>query len=405
MRPGPALLSGVGVMLATALMTVPGAGAAGSVTTGSGAPRTTVSSELESVACVSPSSCTAVGYGGSTVFDEVPLADRWNGTAWTAMSPSTATEEPANSLYTVSCVSASYCWALGSSLSAEEDASSLAELWNGHKWEVARTGVAQSNEAGFSAVACVNDEECWAVGAHTNSAGYHVPYAALWTETRKGPRWTASKMPGPSGVTSGAMQAVACKNRRNCTAVGSYKNSHGVSVTLADHFNGKHWRVTATPNPTGAVGSYLYGVACTSRASCTAVGYYQTAELNYAMLAEHWNGTSWVIVATPSPAGAINSSLNAVACSSAKSCIAVGDQGSAAGLGTLAEHWNGKHWKPVRSPNPSGSTGTLFTGVSCPSATSCSAVGYSEGSAGDLTLGEQWDGHTWRIVATPNAQS
>ena len=126
MRPGPALLSGVGVMLATALMTVPGARTAASVTTGSGAPRTTVSSELESVACVSPSSCTAVGYGGSTVFDEVPLADRWNGTAWTAMSPSTATEEPANSLYAVSCVSASYCWALGDSLSAEEDGSSLA---------------------------------------------------------------------------------------------------------------------------------------------------------------------------------------------------------------------------------------------------------------------------------------
>jgi hypothetical protein len=46
-------------------------------------------------------------------------------------------------------------------------------------------------------------------------------------------------------------------------------------VTLAEHWDGATWAIEPTPNPTGAVGSYLTGVSCTASTTCTAVGQYQ----------------------------------------------------------------------------------------------------------------------------------
>jgi hypothetical protein len=51
--------------------------------------------------------------------------------------------------------------------------------------------------------------------------------------------------------------------------------------------------------------NFLDGVSCTSRASCTAVGYSDTAPPITTSLAERWNGTKWVIQATPNPPGGL----------------------------------------------------------------------------------------------------
>ena len=66
---------------------------------------------------------------------------------------------------------------------------------------------------------------------------------------------------------------------------------------------------------------------------------------------------------------------------------------------TLVERWNGTSWSIVTSPNPSGATFAVLSGVSCPSTTSCYAVGES---ALDKTLVEHWNGTSWSIVASPN---
>jgi len=51
-------------------------------------------------------------------------------------------------------------------------------------------------------------------------------------------------------------------------------------------------------------------------------------------LAEHWNGSTWAIQATPNPAGAAVSMLSGISCVSSTTCTAVGSSDD----GTLAEH-------------------------------------------------------------------
>src|SRR5229473_3243533 len=50
------------------------------------------------------------------------------------------------------------------------------------------------------------------------------------------------------------------------------------------------WSVQATPNPAGAASSYLNAVACPSATVCTAVGNSITSSRTYATLAERWDG-------------------------------------------------------------------------------------------------------------------
>jgi hypothetical protein len=67
----------------------------------------------------------------------------------------------------------------------------------------------------------------------------------------------------------------------------------------------------------------LHGVSCTSGSDCLAVGHYQDFRGQQDTLAEHWDGTSWSFEATPNPAGTVPD-LQAVSCSSAAACTAVG---------------------------------------------------------------------------------
>src|SRR5690242_18204475 len=98
-----------------------------------------------------------------------------------------------------------------------------------------------------------------------------------------------------------------------------------VTVGLAAAAGGAtSWSIVASPNPTGSSGSYLNGVSCKSGAGCFAVGYSTTASNPGTTLIERWNGTSWSILASPNPAGATGSYLNGVSCTSATSCLAVG---------------------------------------------------------------------------------
>jgi hypothetical protein len=59
---------------------------------------------------------------------------------------------------------------------------------------------------------------------------------------------------------------------------------------------------------------------------------------------ERWNGKRWAIRPIPLPAGAIGGGLDGVSCASATACTAVGianEDPSTGAVSTLAEHWDG----------------------------------------------------------------
>lgn len=146
------------------------------------------------------------------------------------------------------------------------------------------------------------------------------------------------------------------------------------------------WTVVSSPNPSG--NSRLEGISCFSTTMCMTVGY-TTDGSSIRTLTEFWNGNVWSIIPSPSPGIYGVSSLLGVSCPSVTSCTAVG-------YPDLAESWNGTAWSVTQNL----SDGMFLQGVSCPSANSCTAVGYVGGS--DSTFIESWNGTTWSTVPSPN---
>jgi len=164
------------------------------------------------------------------------------------------------------------------------------------------------------------------------------------------------------------------------------------------------WSVQATPNPAGAASSYLNAVACPSATVCTAVGNSITSSRTYATLAERWDGQRWAIQPTPNPPAAVTGTeLSAVACPSVTDCIAVGHYWDGSAPRAFAEHWDGTAWAIQPIPAPPGATSTFLTGVACPSRAMCLAAGNSQSSAGDfLPLAERWNGTAWAAEPMPH---
>jgi hypothetical protein len=120
--------------------------------------------------------------------------------------------------------------------------------------------------------------------------------------------------------------AVSCTSPRACTATGTYVDPRGRSLTLAARWNGKTWRVERTPTPADYALSFsepaLDGVSCTSARACTAIGAY-TPHGVAAYFVESWNGKTWRLEAAPHPGGFAHGALLGISCASAR-CTAVG---------------------------------------------------------------------------------
>jgi len=212
--------------------------------------------------------------------------------------------------------------------------------------------------------------------------------------------WSIQHVPQPRGAMNPGLGGVSCPSGTACTSVGAYNPRAGGASTLAEHWNGTRWSVQSTPNP--KTWSFLNAVSCSSASACTAVGYYYPVAPGGAALtfAERWNGKRWSIQATPNPAGQ-SGQLLGVSCPSASACTAVGYDSS----GTLAERWNGKRWSTQTTLNPAPKRKSqLLTDVSCPSAAACIATGayYNTSVGAEVTLAEHWNGRTWSIKSTPN---
>jgi len=134
-------------------------------------------------------------------------------------------------------------------------------------------------------------------------------------------------------------------------------------------------------NTGGKHAAFLNGVSCASPANCTAVGeYYRTAAGPQPTLIERWTGTAWRVEHSPG-VGRVNT-LDGVSCPSATSCTAVG---------SLIAGWNGVTWKVELRSSP-------FVSVSCIAPSWCMAVGVTGAGAPESGY---WDGAKWTVERMP----
>jgi hypothetical protein len=278
-----------------------------------------------------------------------------------------------------------------------------------------RTGVLPAQDDGSArpgppAIAVAGDETLY--GVHAVSAkdvwGVGTTYGGATSSTlvehSTGSAWAKVASPDPEGQTMMSLLSVDAASAHDVWSVG-WSTNGTQEVTLAEHWNGRTWKIVPTPNPDSGNAAYLSGVTVVSANDVWAAGSYGISSedgSSYSTLLEHWNGRKWRIVPSPNPVGS-SSELATTASSAANDVWCVGDYTTDNGASylTLVEHWDGNAWSVVASPNPAGATWTQLTSVSAVSTSDAWAVGWSTAETTN-TFAMHWDGQTWSEVASPS---
>lgn len=383
-------------------------------------PSTAQSTSLTGVACVSASMCVAVGsYTLAPAGTSQALIEQFDGASWTVMTPSDASPATAATLVHVTCLTRASCYAAGSGTPAGGAGGALVEAWNGSSWSSAgATGPSGAQSSVLSGIAC-GAGACWAVGSQVTGGGFDSGLV----EQLAAAGWGAHSTPVPQGRELNDLSAVACAGGARCFAVGAH-STEAEADTLVDAWTGDGWTAMASPSVGGGMDSFLNGVTCLSASDCWAVGDVQPSSNGpkptnvdtATTLIESWNGFAWSIVGSPNPTGAQISVLTGVSCASATACFAVGyvypfaNNGATIGLSstgpvavaqTLIEQWNGQSWTVVGSPNANPELSDALASITCVSATDCWAVGAAEGAQTYEGLVERWNGSAWSVVTSP----
>jgi hypothetical protein len=242
-------------------------------------------------------------------------------------------------------------------------------------------------------VACATAQSCGAIG--------------VWLYTEQAGRWKAVTVPALPHTGGANLRSIACPAAGRCAVVGMSGAQHLLAVT--EH--GRQWRSTGFALPGNAApikppaGPYPFasGVSCPATRTCTVVGHYEAADhTTHALLTAEQEGSWGAVRDVPLPADAstkfpppdsesmAGGLLNLVSCPSAGSCTTVGSYTRKPleatypwELDKTGGTWTGAHGLQL----PTGAATTVdsrgggaspflgFSGLSCPSAGNCTAVG------------------------------
>jgi hypothetical protein len=344
--------------------------------------------QLDGVQCHAATDCTAVGFYDSSSGQD-PLVEAWNGSSWSQQTAQVPGGSVQAQLKGVSC-SGTFCMAVGYYENSSVIDLPLAEELNAGSWSVVNTPtVTGAKLTEFTGISCASTTSCTAVGYYTK-AGTTATFAEIWN----GSSWTGETTPNPPNAKLAQLQGVSCASSSSCIAVGNYTNSANSEVTLAEQLSAGGWALAPAATPGGALASSLLAVSCLPDSHCAAVGDYTNGAGIQTTLAESWNGSGWVVQATPGVSGALSSVLTGVSCPTGTDCTAVGWYATHGGqeLAT-AEQWNGTSWEAQLAPNPSGASDSFLNGVACAVSIFCTAVGNQTTSGKHLALAEQWVAH------------
>ncbi len=326
---------------------------------------------LVAVTCVTARDCWAVGdrFRSSSSNSGPGLVEHYAGNGWRPVTAAAAQRGTLDELFGVSCVSATDCWAVG--VRSGLHPGNLIEHYGPRKgWTVVDPPAPQGE---LYAVTCESPlGQCWAVGSSST-------FRSAITFHLVGHVWRYVKA-APLSASFVQVSGVACANEDDCLLVGFATPSHGAGHAIAERWNGHTWTRVAVTGELGGGGS-LEGVDClagSSPGTCWAVGQTVTRDsglIPIHPLVERWNGHALTAVHSPQGSTGNYPELQAIACSGPTACQAVGSRGSGEDEAlVLTQGWNGSRWSSETSASPLYGFQTL-TGVACPSAEDCWAVG------------------------------
>jgi len=327
---------------------------------------------LNGVAAISAHNVWAVGAYGNG-HGSFTLVEHWTDTQWQVVASPNVKGSLSDSLSGIVAITANNIWAVGGYNNASNNSQTLIEHWNGSGWSIVSSPNVSSVANSLAAISAVSATDIWAVGTVSGNSGFQT-----LMEHWNGIHWSIVSSSG-----TGQLAGVAAIASNNVWAVGSVSGTNGIQ-TLIEHWNGRAWSVVSSSGPGLAINT-LNSVAAISASNIWAVGEdtnssAPSAEFN--PLIEHWNGSNWSVV--KSPLQGTSDSLKGIAAVSSSNIWTVGDYRSGIDpMGpyfTLIEHWNGSAWKVIKSPSPGSIVSDLAAAARVPATRSVWAVGYIQDS-------------------------
>ena len=281
---------------------------------------------------------------------------------------------------------------------------SASEVWSGATAPLSNLDpIAYSANPNVSlqAVTCPASGTCVAVGSYSASTGETHGV----NESLANGSWSADTIPtGSLSPTVNATNenvspaALTCPASGTCVAVGTYSDTSGHSQGFAELLSASSWTSSTTPLPASAAPNpivNLDALACPSSGTCVAVGkYYDGTDSSNEGLIETLSGGSWSLTKAPLtnlvPAAAFNANvtLKAISCPASGTCIAVGTYSDASGNQQgLIETLSGGSWSALTAPltglSPNSNPEVYLDAIGCPASGTCFAVGTYLDSSGN----------------------
>ncbi len=279
-------------------------------------------------------------------------------------APANANSEPRALFDWGACPTAGSCSGVGTYRDENGNEEAMAATRVEGSWgqavEIALpAGAATSGqEAGFGfaapSVACTGPGNCVAVGHYIREGGDEE----AMTVAETGGVWgAASEIELPADAAANpdaALASVACPAAGSCVANGQYKNEAGYRVAMVATDTGGSWgsasEIELPANADNNAGSHLSAIACSTAGSCVGIGEYRdfsTAAEEAMVVSE--TGGKWARasqIALPANAGDTpRSALNSVVCVPSGECVAVGSYvDSSAGREAMVAEETGGTW-------------------------------------------------------------
>jgi hypothetical protein len=259
---------------------------------------------------------------------------------------------PGSSLLAVDGTGGADVWAVGEVHAPDPNRErSLIEHWDGKRWSV----VVAPDAGRLMSVSAITPDDAWALGARS---------LLRWDGTS----WVEVLLPAGSGASFDSLSASGPENvwiagTRPGPFIGN--NTRGSSTVVA-HYDGIGWTVMHPPNPGTSVNN-LQGVIASSPTDVWAAGYSSDRGKSSAeatSLIEHWDGRSWTAVSSPDPSLSLNVIWGA-GWDGGSGVWALGHyMAPDHHLHALVLRWNGMRWEQIEVVGVSTWSATAASGVS-----------------------------------------
>jgi hypothetical protein len=335
------------------------------------------------LAAVAANSASDVWAVGQFLPDATPnttstLIEHFDGTSWSII-PSPNVGVHANALFAVTA-KAGKAWAVGYFIDNNFVSRSLIEAWDGHQWNIIDHPHAGSSDQ-FFGVSAISPSDIWAVGLQRDSSGKFLTL----TEHFDGSDWSVVSSPNP-GATGNQLLAVVATSSKSVWAVGQQLGNHGPDQALIEHWNGSSWTVVSSPSD-GAFSTELYAVSGVSDDNVRATGDQQDNIHNPRTFAVDFDSGSFNLQKVANVGTGENHLYGAAAVSN-DLAFTVGDvlDPTTGNFNTLIENCGDSGCVQEASPNPSQGGNNQLGGVAVVSANDVWAVGVFDGANAPQTL-------------------